>query len=115
MKTDSVDKYLLIKKYRKDAEEWNELPHGSSYKSSNFDISLPHCTLELQRMGQKVQGGQSYWDTQRPFNQAILEVIKDNWGFIYEESIKVMKKKELDALKECQCFSDELIELISNI
>lgn len=97
-----------------EAEAWQKLPDGKKYCSSTFDISIAHCTMPmLNRMGQKVCGGNSYWQTDNLFNEAILEYIIKDWDKIYPKVLQILKNKETKALRKCQDYINEMQTVIN--
>lgn len=95
------------------AEEWNNLPDGTKYENSTFQISTAHCKApQLTRTGQQYHSGKNYWETKAEFNLTILEYIIDNWKEIYPKVLDRMKLKEREALKACKSYIDEMQRLI---
>ena len=91
------------------AEQWQNLPKGRKYGNSKLAISEAHCSkIQLQRMGQKDGGGNSYWESPEGLNKALLTVIIDQWDYLYPIVIAKLKRKHQDDLINCQTFVDEM-------
>lgn len=110
----------LIEKWRKneweleEAKKWNDLPEGQRYQQDSFNISKSHCTAPmLCRAGQQTCGGKNYWETEKAFNQAILQYLIDGWSDHYPVIIEIMRQKERESLRNCQSFVDGMQKLIS--
>jgi hypothetical protein len=105
--------YHGAKEAREEAEKWNNLPHGQKYKDDEFDISAAHCKApSLVRVGQKRQGGQNHWVSERGLNQAILEYLASTWDEHFPRILNILKEKEQKALKDCQSYIDEMQGMI---
>lgn len=109
-----LENYERFKRDRKGAEAWNNLPNGPKYDSSTiFAISTAHCKAPLLcRAGQQSQGGETYWETDAPLNNAILRYIAEHWEEIWPSVLEIMQNKEENALLECQTFINDMQEAI---
>lgn len=109
MSEQALVRYKDAKVTREDAEAWNKLPEGPKYQNDKFNISIAHCKSPmLCRAGQKRHGANNYWETDKRFNQAILEHIVDNWNKIFPDVINRLKAKEEGALRDCQDFVNKI-------
>ena len=97
------------------AKFWQELPKGQKYSPQcHFNISIAHSkTPMLMRCGQKVAGGQNYWESPVGMNKAVLTYLTENWDNIYPSVLEILEKEERHALKDCQSWVDEMQALIS--
>lgn len=110
---DYYKEYLKKKQDYREALNWNNLPNTApGYNNSYFNISIAHCNAPLlTRCGQHTCGGKNYWESPKALNEAIKKIIcKDKT--IINRAIELLKQKELQALKDCQKFIDELQEQI---
>lgn len=117
MTTDKLKKWQSLRRSRKLAEQWQDLPNGQKYqKDDSFSISIAHSSRpKLTRCGQKTCGGKNYWETEKEMGDAILEYIVKNWGSIGNEVIEIMRDKEKSALKDCQEFIDKMQAAINDV
>lgn len=96
------------------AKAWQNLPNGPRYENDTFAISLAHCKPPtIVRAGQRVCGGQNYWETEQEFNLAILEYIVKDWKEVYLKVMAIMEKKEKDALIDLQSYVDSMQNMIN--
>jgi hypothetical protein len=113
MSDQRMEIYTNAKRARVEAEKWNALPEGKKYQNSTFSISPAHCKKPmLCRAGQQSCGGHNYWETEEPFNTAILDCIVAEWETLYPKVLAILKEKERMALKNCQAFIDEMQQAI---
>lgn len=111
-----IDNYKLKKQERKNFETWNNKPNSENrYQNNEFAISIAHCKAPvLIRAGQHCQGGTNYWETENGINLVILEYLVENWDEIAPDILARLKAKEMEALKACQTFIDEMQAMIDN-
>ena len=92
---DLYKQYLNAKRDREDAERWDNLPNGPSYNKSTFSISPAHCRIP------------------KALNRVIIDIIAEDEAII-KKAIDKLKETELECLKKCQDFVDELQEKINS-
>lgn len=105
------EEYERALKDLRSAEEWKGLPGGPSYKDSDFEISMEHCTLTLTRKGQQYMSGQNYWNAPPQLTSAVLKVIVDDPSII-NRAISLMQK---DATLKLIASETEVIEQLAMI
>jgi hypothetical protein len=117
MTDERIKKWQDAKRDREKAEAWQALPDGQKYQGDKFEITTSHkCVAPtLVRSGQQYAGDQNYWETDKGFNNAILEYLVKDWDVIYPKVLNILKVKEMQALKECQAYVDDLQQEINEL
>lgn len=106
----------LLKNWRdkkwavEDAKEWNDLPNGKKYSENDtFKINVESSKApRLVRCGQQYHGGKTRWETDPEFNKAILEYLVRDWDDHFPKIFEIMVRKEIEALRECEDFINEM-------
>ena len=110
MSNDKLSKMEKAKQDVRDAKYWQGL-HGTIEGNSGkpaFFISKAYSEApKLIRVGRRTDG-HYYHETNRGFNDAILEYLVTDWDNIYPKVIEILEKKEAEALVELQEYVDSL-------
>ena len=109
MTNDLLKTWENKKRVVEDVESWNNLPKGPRYGDDSFKISLIQSVApKFQRCGQKSCGGKNYWESPEALNKAVLAWLVKNWDKVYPEVLDALKEAEVQALKDCQQWVDDM-------
>lgn len=113
--SDLLKKWKDAKNAVQAAESWQNKPKSENrYDGTRFAISPAHSKSPMfVRCGQHYSGGENYWESPKELNEALKQVLLDDFDNMYAKALKILKEKERQALLDCQSFIDEMQELIN--
>lgn len=104
-----------IRDYRR-AEAWWNLRKEKDHGGGHFSMSPAHGKLMLMLCGQKSPGAQNYHESPKEFNDALLDIIKEEFEPLLDKvkikmaaRVAVAKKAALEEMEEAKNFMAEEI------
>ncbi|MCJ0972713.1 hypothetical protein MST27_04945 [Pseudomonas sp. PS1] len=107
----SYETYVKTRAARKEAENW--MANARKIDSqSNTPYSLTGLKFSAEYCGQAYAGANNYHKSPEAFNQAMQEVIADNFNALSAKALNRMMERERLALIACE---DEVVSVQADI